>query len=167
VEHFRSSLRISQPLSEERRDKPACCWALNPLSDGEGITTGCDKSRVTGVPAQILYTSTTQVAAVVPASITGATAQVAVSYQGAVGNDLNVDVALSSPGIFTLNRGGPSRGDQRRWTGNTAANPVKIGGYVSLYATGWSDPKLPVVVTIGGFPRRFSSLAKLRVKPRA
>ena len=74
------------------------------------------------------------------------------SYQGAVGNDLNVDVALSSPGIFTLNRGGPSRGDQRRWTGNTAANPVKIGGYVSLYATGWSDPKLPVAVSIGGIP---------------
>ena len=80
--------------------------ALNPLSDGEGITAGCDKSRVTGAPAQILYTSATQVAAVVPASISGATAQVAVSYQGAVSNALNIDVALSSPGIFTLNQTG-------------------------------------------------------------
>jgi uncharacterized protein (TIGR03437 family) len=112
------------------------------------------KVSFNGVPAQILYTSATQVAAVVPTSITGATAQVAVSYQGAVSNDLNVDVALSSPGIFTLNQTGAGQAAAINADGlaNTAANPVKIGGYVSLYATGWSDPKLPVVVTIGGLP---------------
>jgi uncharacterized protein (TIGR03437 family) len=49
---------------------------------------------------------------------------------------------------------------------NTAANPVRIGAYISLYATGegqtspggmdgkfgGSVPILPVSVTIGGFP---------------
>ena len=35
---------------------------------------------------------------------------------------------------------------------NTAVNSVPIGGFISLYATGWSDPKLPVIVTVGGIP---------------
>jgi uncharacterized protein (TIGR03437 family) len=79
---------------------------------------------------------------------------VVVSYQGAVSNALNIDVALSSPGIFTLNQTGAGQAAAINADGlaNTAANPVKIGGYVSLYATGWSDPKLPVAVTIGGIP---------------
>jgi uncharacterized protein (TIGR03437 family) len=41
---------------------------------------------------------------------------------------------------------------------NTAASPVKIGGFVSLYATGEGQtagdftPVLPVRVTVGGMP---------------
>ncbi len=124
-----------------------------------------------GIAAPILYTSATQVAAIVPYSITGATAQVMVTYQGQVSTTFPVPVAASAPSLFTLNQTGAGQAAALNLDGkvNTAANPVKIGGFISLYATGEGQtspegvdgrlggsnaahPILPVSVTVGGIP---------------
>ena len=122
--------------------------------------------------APILYTSAIQVAAVVPSAASGSTARVSVTYQGQVSADFTVPVALAAPNIFTLNQAGWGQAagiNAADGTVNTPANPVKIGGYISLYATGEGQtapagvdgkvggstathPLLPVTVTVGGIP---------------
>lgn len=113
-----------------------------------------------------------QLAVIVPYSITGTNAQVTVTYQGKVSAALTVPIAASAPSLFTLNQSGSGQGaavNAVDGTVNTAANPVKVGGYISLYATGEGQtapsgvdgkvgdslparPVLPVSVTIGGIP---------------
>jgi uncharacterized protein (TIGR03437 family) len=123
-----------------------------------------------GLAATILYTSATQVAAVVPYALTGATARVKVTHQGEASAVFEVRVDPSAPGLFTLNQSGAGQAAAINAVDgsiNTAANPVKTGAYLSLYATGegqtspgGSDgtlgafpaagPLLPVSVTVGG-----------------
>ena len=92
-----------------------------------------------GVPAPILYTSATQVAAVVPYEIARTTAQVVVAYQGQTSNAITVSLAPAAPILFTVNQQGwglAAAINAADGTVNTAANPLKIGDYVSLFATG-------------------------------
>jgi uncharacterized protein (TIGR03437 family) len=125
-----------------------------------------------GIAAPILYTSATQVAAVTPYAVTGTTAQVTVTYQGGASNSLTVPVAPSAPSLFTVNQTGAGQAaaiNAVDGTVNTPANPVKLGGFISLYATGEgqttpagvdgrlagstpAQPVLPVRVTVGGIP---------------
>ena len=134
---------------------------------------------VNGVAAPILYTSATQIAVVVPYAVSGSTARVAVTYQGQVSADLIVPVAAAAPNIFTLNQAGWGQAaaiNAADGTVNTPANPVKLGGYISLYATGEGQtipsgvdgklgdsspahPVLPVNVTVGGIPAWCSTWA--------
>ena len=91
-----------------------------------------------GFAAPILYTSATQVAAVVPYAVSGSTAR-SVTYQGQVSADFTVPVATTAPNVFTLNQAGWGQAagiNAADGTVNTPVNPVKIGGYISLYATG-------------------------------
>ncbi len=123
-----------------------------------------------GIAAPILYTSATQVAVVVPYSITATAAQVTVTYQGRTSPPFTVPVAMSSPSLFTLNQTGAGQAlaiNAVDGSVNTAANPVRIGEYISLYATGEAQtippgvdgklgtsdltrPVLPVSATVGG-----------------
>jgi uncharacterized protein (TIGR03437 family) len=123
-----------------------------------------------GIAAPILYTSATQVGALVPYGIAATTAQVAVAYQGQVSNSFNVAVAPAAPSLFTANQQGWGQAaavNARDGTVNTAANPVGVGGYISLFATGEGQtlpggvdgklggstaatPLLPVSVMVGG-----------------
>jgi len=125
-----------------------------------------------GIAASLLYTSATQVAAIVPYSLSGTPAQVTVTYLGQVSASYEIPVAASAPGIFTVNQlgwGHAAAINAMDGTVNTAANPVKIGGYLSLYATGEGQtapagadgriagstatgPVLSVRVTVGGMP---------------
>ena len=125
-----------------------------------------------GIAAPILYASATQAAVVVPYAVTGMSAQVTVSYQGETSAAVSVPVALAAPGIFTLNETGAGQAaaiNAADGTVNTAANPVKIGGFISFYATGEGQtspagidgnlggstathPVLPVSATVGGIP---------------
>lgn len=91
-----------------------------------------------GVLAPIVYTSAAQVAVVVPYGISGPTTNITPVYQGQVGSTLQVAVAQASPGIFTLDSTGAGQAAaiNQNGTVNTAANPAKIGGYVSFYITG-------------------------------
>ena len=124
-----------------------------------------------GIAAPILYTSATQIAAIVPYGIVATTAQVVATYQGQVSNDITVAVGVSAPSLFTVNQTGAGQaaainGDG---TSNTAANPARVGGYISLFATGEGQtspagvdgrligsapthPILSVGVTVDGIP---------------
>jgi uncharacterized protein (TIGR03437 family) len=137
-----------------------------------GTAAGSTQVAFDGIAAPILYTSWTQVAAVVPYAITGATAQVTVTYLGQASAPHAVPVMPSSPGVFTLNQTGTGQGaavNAVDGTANTAANPVKIGDYISLFATGEGQtapagvdgklsgptpPRPPVTIsaTVGGLP---------------
>jgi uncharacterized protein (TIGR03437 family) len=74
-------------------------------------------------------------------------------------------VTPSAPSIFTSNQTGAGQAAAINvidGTVNSAINPVKIGGYISLYATGEGQttaaasasprPILPVSVTVDGIP---------------
>jgi trimeric autotransporter adhesin len=131
--------------------------------DGTGVSFN-------GIAAPVLYTSTRQVAAIVPYAVMGATAQVTVTYQGQASESFAVPVALSAPSLFTANQTGAGQAaaiNAVDGTVHTAANPVTVGGYISLFATGegqtspggvdgrlggatLTGPVLPVRVTIGG-----------------
>jgi uncharacterized protein (TIGR03437 family) len=128
--------------------------------------------------APILYTSATQVAAVVPYTVMldpyiegiASTARVSVTYQGQVSADFTVPVATTAPNLFTSNQAGWGQAaaiNAVDGTVNTPVNPVQVGGYISLYVTGEGQtlpagvdgklaasepahPVLPVSVTVGG-----------------
>ena len=141
----------------------------NQPGDGQfGSTVGGTVVSFNGIAAPVLYASATQVAAVVPYAISGTAAQVTVTYQGQASAAFAVPVALSAPSLFTSNQTGAGQAAAVNADGvvNTAAHPVKVGGFLSLYATGGgqtspggvdgklggSAPVLPVKVTIGGIP---------------
>ncbi len=125
-----------------------------------------------GTPAPILYTSATQVAAIVPYEISGPTAQVTVAYQSQVSSAFSVPVAASAPSFFSYNQTGSGQAaaiNNIDGTINNATNPVKIGSYIQLYLTGEGQttpagvdgklggpvathPNLSVTATVGGLP---------------
>ena len=128
-----------------------------------------------GIAAPLIYTSATQIGAIVPYGVTGNTAQVAVSYGGQTSTAVTVAIAASAPGIFTLTETGAGQAAAVNQDGtiNSAINPAKIGSFISLYATGEGQttpagvdgqlatsglphPLLSVTATIGGQPASVS-----------
>ena len=110
---------------------------------------------------------------VVPYAVSGTMAQVTVTYQGQASAAIAIPVAPSAPSLFTLNETGSGQATAINADGtvNTAANPVKIGSSITLFATGegqtspggvdgklgGSSPVLPVKVTIGGVQATYSA----------
>jgi trimeric autotransporter adhesin len=145
----------------------------NQLAAGQFSTeVGGTTVSFNGIAAPVLYASATVVAAVVPYAVAGNTAQLKVTYQGQESAAFTVAVAPSAPSLFTLNQTGAGQAAAINAVDgmpNTAANPVKIGGAIALYATGEGQtvpagvdgklpgstpthPLLPVSVTVGGIP---------------
>jgi uncharacterized protein (TIGR03437 family) len=104
-----------------------------------------------GTPAPMIYTSATQVAAIVPYEIISTTptsgpqaGQIAVTatYQGESSTTIEKFIPLimpSAPGLFTLDSTGQGQAaaiNQDGVTLNTASTPAKVGDVISLYATG-------------------------------
>jgi uncharacterized protein (TIGR03437 family) len=121
------------------------------------------------IPAPIIYTSATQVAAIVPYSITGSGARVVVTYQGRTSSAFLLPIAASAPGIFTFDSSGKGQVAAVNQDGslNTASSRAKVGEIISLFATGEGQttppgldgkpaslplprPNLSVSATIGG-----------------
>lgn len=93
---------------------------------------------VNGVAAPLIYTLPGQVSAIVPYETTGSAAQFAVSYQGQTAT-YAVPVAAAAPSLFTANSSGVGQAaaiNNVDGSYNSASDPVAIGGYVQLYATG-------------------------------
>jgi len=122
-----------------------------------------------GMAAPVLYSSATQVAAVVPYELIGTSAQATVTYQGQTSNAITVSVAPAEPSLFTANQFGWGQAaavNASDGTANSPTNPAKIGDSVSLFVTGLgqtspagvdgqasstkSQPVLPVSATVGG-----------------
>ncbi|HEX4138650.1 MAG TPA: IPT/TIG domain-containing protein [Bryobacteraceae bacterium] len=92
-----------------------------------------------GTNAPLLYTSATQVSAIVPYSVPiGGTADVTVTYQGQTFTEAAVPIAGSAPGVFTLNSSGagPAVVVNQDGSINDPASPAKAGSIVTLYVTG-------------------------------
>ena len=144
----------------------------NQANDGRiGAEVGGTKVSIGGVDAPLLYSSATQVAAIVAYGAAGTTIQVSVSYQGQVSNTVDVPLVAAAPSLFTVNQtgAGQAAGINFPNTFNTAVEPVKVGEFISLYARGEGQtvpaggdgqvvgstpthPLLPVSVTVDGLP---------------
>ncbi len=124
------------------------------------------------LPAPLIYSSATQVAAIVPYGLSNPISNVTVSYQGQISDAVNVAVAPVSPSIFSANARGSGQAAAVNLDGsvNDATHTVAIGGYLSLYATGegqtspagvdgrvaltqpYPRPLAPVGVLVDGIP---------------
>jgi uncharacterized protein (TIGR03437 family) len=130
---------------------------------------------VNGVPAPLVYVSSTAINAVAPyelAPLVGDTVYVQVSYNGALGNLFTANVAATAPGIINFDDGsGQAAVVNPDGTINGASNPAAIGSTIAIYATGEGQlnppgvdgevannfnalpkPVAPVSLTIGGIP---------------
>jgi uncharacterized protein (TIGR03437 family) len=150
---------------------PAKLFSASVGADGVFDTQLAETSvEFNGVPAALIYTSATQVAAVVPTSVGPGTAQIAVGYQHQISALFSADVAPSAPGIFTLDATGSGQAVAFNQDGaiNSPANPAKSGEVVSILVTGVGAtspsldgeivttlvplPLLPVTVSVSGEP---------------
>jgi uncharacterized protein (TIGR03437 family) len=123
------------------------------------------------VPAPLVYTTQSQVCAIVPYELDGRSqTSVRVNFQGVQSAPFSLPVGVSSPGVFTLNGSGEGQVamlDQDNSV-NGPSNPAARGSVVTLFATGegqtspagsdglipdgsnLSRPLQPVAATIGG-----------------
>jgi uncharacterized protein (TIGR03437 family) len=156
----------------------------NLTFDSSGnVATTLQGTRVLfdGVPAPLLYASSTQVNAVAPYEIAGnAVTTVQLDYNGTASLAWGIPVASSAPGIFTLDSSGQGAAAVLNQDNslNTASNPAARGSAIQIFATGegqttpagvtgsvtGSSPSIAlaeVKVTIGGFdaPVQFAGSA--------
>jgi uncharacterized protein (TIGR03437 family) len=123
-----------------------------------------------GTNGPVLYTSATQVSAIVPYSVPiGGTADVVVTYQGQSFTASAVPVVSSVPGVFTSNSTGTGQAAAVNQNNsiNGPGSPAPVGSIVSFYVTGEGQttpagvdgkpattplpaPVLPVNVTLNG-----------------
>jgi uncharacterized protein (TIGR03437 family) len=127
--------------------------------NGDTLPTQLGGSSVlfNGTPAQLLYASASQVSAIVPANLSGSSAQLSVQYQGLNSAPVGAAVVPAAPAIFTANATGVGQAVaiNADGTANSAANPAPEGSFVTLLVTGVYTNFLlgtPVSVTIGGQP---------------
>jgi len=115
------------------------------LNGGVPTSTGGVSVYFDGAPGPVLYASSTQVAAIVPFELSGASAQVYVAYQGQTSAPINVSVAQAAPALFTANSSGTGQAAAVDASGpyNNTANPASSGQWVYLYGTGFGQTNPP------------------------
>ena len=136
--------------------------AVSPSLGGVSVTFN-------GWPAPVLYTSASQTSVLVPYALGGFfSADLVVKYRGQTAT-LTVPVALSAPGIFTLDftGSGPAVAINADGTINRSTSPATAGSVITFFATGEGPtypagedgvvndriirtPQLPVSLNIGG-----------------
>jgi len=92
-----------------------------------------------GIPAPILYASATQLNVVVPYEIAGRfSTRMRVETRNQTSSELELRVAETSPGVFTINGSGSGQGAvlNQNGTVNGPGNPEQRGNVVVIYATG-------------------------------
>ena len=124
------------------------------------------------IPAPMIYTSATQVSAVVPFAVTGkASTVVRTEYNGAQSVALGISVVDSAPALFTANASGTGQiaALNEDYSVNSPSRPAEPNSIVQLYATGggpWTEsipdgqvtgshlvaPRAPVFARVGKLP---------------
>jgi uncharacterized protein (TIGR03437 family) len=120
---------------------PANPAGLQLTSNGQAITTSIEGTQVLfdGLAAPLTYASSSQVNAIVPFEIAGATStEVQVEVNGVTSSAVPLLIAPSSPAIFTSPSGGGGQGAvlNQDNSPNSAANPAAIGSVLQVFATG-------------------------------
>jgi len=136
-------------------------------------TLGDTQVLFDGAPAPLLYSSSGQVAAVVPYAVDGKLGtQVQVRNGSYLSDNVALPVKPAAPSIFSVDLSGTGQAAVLNGDGlsvNSATNPAVKGGYVSIFATGEGQttpggvdgqiasgtlpkPVLPVQVLIDGRP---------------
>ncbi len=119
---------------------PAAPASQQPDSNGvyESQLAGTTVS-FNGLNAPILYTSATQIDAIVPYAMANATmANISVNYQGQSLVSTNVPIVPDYPGIFTLTGTGTGQAAalNQDYSVNSITNPAQQGSTVMIYLTG-------------------------------
>jgi uncharacterized protein (TIGR03437 family) len=149
--------------------------AANGTLKGNLLSQTIDGTQVLigGIPAPLLFASSSQINAVVPFAVTGPNTQIQVVYQGQPTASTTVAVQPASPALFALDAtgGGPGAILNQNLSVNSDTNPASPGSVVVLYATGggvtmpasvdglltsqpYPMPVLPVSVTIDSLPAK-------------
>lgn len=134
-----------------------------------GDTLAGTEVLINGVPAPILYVSSTQVGAITPFGLSGTTANFEVVYNGHKSAAVTVPVAAAAPGLFSSDGDGGGYGIVNADGSTNNFNDLSsAGSVVSFYATGagqtapasvdgapangtpYATPVLPVTVLING-----------------
>jgi uncharacterized protein (TIGR03437 family) len=119
---------------------PATPAYLALTSTGTVETTlGNTEVTFDGIAAPLIYAASGQLNAIVPYSIAGrATTAVVVTRSGLASTSLTLNVADTSPAIFSLSQGGSGQGAilNQNESVNGASNPAAPGSVISIYATG-------------------------------
>jgi uncharacterized protein (TIGR03437 family) len=124
---------------------------------------------VNGIPAPIIYSAASQVAAIVPYEVSGSSAQIAATYKGQASAVFSVPIVAAQPGLFTLNSSGSGQAAalNQDQSINSPSSPASPGDVISLFETGEGQtlpsgidgmpaaapapvPILPVSATIAG-----------------
>jgi uncharacterized protein (TIGR03437 family) len=113
-------------------------------------------TRVTvgSMEAPIIYTSATQVGAIVPAGLSAGSTEVRVSYMGQTSLAHQVDLVRGSFGIFTINSAGYGGAAAQNFAGgmvalNRLTAPARPGQAVVLYGTGLGETPDDARVRVG------------------
>lgn len=152
---------------------PAELTDMDATSSGS-VPTSLAKTRVffDGVPVPVIYTSSSQVSAVVPFNTLGPTTNVQVEFDGQMSASLVVPVAAAAPGFFSFDGNGGGFGAVNEdGTANGWDTPAAPGSVVTLYITGagitdpasvdglltptngpFPSPILPVAISMDGHP---------------
>jgi len=128
---------------------PTPAYATVDPSTGKLATTiGGVQVLFSGIPAPMIYASSTQVSAVVPYEIASiANPSVRIAYEGQTTNAYQLTLAASAPGLFTQNASGFGQGailnqdNTLNWGGNLAPP----GSIVQIFLTGEGQTNPPGV----------------------
>jgi uncharacterized protein (TIGR03437 family) len=102
-------------------------------------TLGDTRILFDDVPSPLIYVSTNQTSAVVPYAVAGKkTTQIRLEYKGIRSNAIEVSVAPTAPGIFTIAGSGAGQGAilNQDWSVNGPNRPAAPRSVVMIYATG-------------------------------
>jgi len=116
----------------------------NPVSPGETIAVsgagfaGDARLFIGGAAVPLISASPTVLRAVVPSNVAGGPAAVQVQSGGTVSNQVLLNVAAASPGLFSSDATGLGQAYILNPDGslNSPANPVQPGGSITVFATG-------------------------------
>ncbi len=119
-----------------------------PTGSPTNTTLGGTSVLFDDVAAPLLYASLNQINAIVPYRVSGQTAtKVTVTAEGRKIAGVDIAVAPTAPGIFTLNSSGIGPGAilNQDLSVNSASNPAAKGSIVVIYATGAGQTNPPGV----------------------
>jgi uncharacterized protein (TIGR03437 family) len=175
-----NAVRVLRPVSTSISLSAVLNGASNrpgPVSPGEVVSLfgtglqGVDSVLFNGIAAPLLYSTDTQVGAVVPYGVTAANFQIVAQRASGSSAPLPATLSATAPGIFTADGSGAGQASavNQDGTPNAPATPAAAGSTVTFFATGEGrttptgvdgklgsaplpQPVQQVTVSIGGMP---------------